>query len=1043
MDASYVIGQSDFITTTNLGDQSQFSGYPNGISYDPGNDYLFVGDKTGDRILVFDLSGGITNGMNASFVLGQTDYVTYTSGTSISKLNGPTSLNYDIATDFLYITDSGNNRVLVFDLSLGITNGMDASYVIGQSDFDSGGSNLTQNGLYTPVDSEISSGKYLYTGERGAGGRRILVFDIESHTNGPNAIMVLGQPNFTSNYTNLSYPNKYGFSSPQGVEVDLVNKKLFVADYSNNRVLIFNLDSSGDLVNYEADNVLGQPDFSTVTSGTTQSKLKNPVKLEYDSSTDKLFVADVGNNRVMVFDLSLGITDGMNASNVLGQTLFTTATAAKTQSGIDGPYDIAIDETNQKLFLAEEDNNRVMVFDLSSGITDGMNASNVLGQAIFTSSTVATTQAGMSKPRGVVFDSDNNYLYVDDFTNNRILVFDLSGGITDGMDASYVLGQEDFVTATAGTDVDSLSGPIGLEIDTENSRLYVGENTNDRVLVFDISTIVNGEDAVAVLGQPDFTTTGETVTQVSTRNPNGLAFDSNNNRLYVVNATANRVNIFDFVEISGSLPDTTQNNTYNQTISTSNSQGTVTFILESGSLPNGLSLSSSISGTVEDSPGMYTFTISANDDNSGNGIFVSSPTQMTLQVNGASSGGGSGSYIFTPILPIEEVEEIIEEEPILPVLEEEVVVEEEEVVVEEEEITEEENSIEIVPTNFKPDSPSPVLIEQILPATSLFQILKNPEIQKSIDVVTISSLAVSSVASLLAFNPITFSEFALLPLRLWSLILTFLGIKKRSKPWGTVYDSVTKQPLDPAYVVLKDSEGKEVASAITDMDGRFGFLALPGKYFMEVKKTHYSFPSKQLLSKQSDELYNNLYHKEEIILTEDNQTIIKNIPMDPIDFDWNEFAKKDQKLMTFYSRWDKVLVRVATIMYPIGLVSSILGALTSQSTLNIVVLCLYLIISIMHLLGLKPKPHGTIFNQKTPLSFAVIKIYTADLGYNIKHCVTNKYGKYYCLVQKGKYYFTIDKKMKDGSYEKVFTSDVLNLKHGYLNADIDTSLSLG
>jgi hypothetical protein len=54
------------------------------------------------------------------------------------------------------------------------------------------------------------------------------------------------------------------------------------------------------------------------------------------------------------------------------------------------------------------------------------------------------------------------------------------------------------------------------------------------------------------------------------------------------------------------------------------------------------------------------------------------------------------------------------------------------------------------------------------------------------------------------------------------------GLKKKAPPWGVVYDSVTKRPLDPAYVVLKNLQGKQIASAITDLDGRYGFLVEPG-----------------------------------------------------------------------------------------------------------------------------------------------------------------------------------------------------------------------
>jgi len=124
-------------------------------------------------------------------------------------------------------------------------------------------------------------------------------------------------------------------------------------------------------------------------------------------------------------------------------------------------------------------------------------------------------------------------------------------------------------------------------------------------------------------------------------------------------------------------------------------------------------------------------------------------------------------------------------------------------------------------------------------------------------------------------------------LRMFTGLLTSLGVRRRRKPWGTVYDSVTKQPLDPVYVVLQDLEGNEIQTCITDLDGRYGFLVGPGKYKIVAHKTNYKFPSEKLRGKTSDEVYSDLYFGEEIEIKEYGEVLIKNIPMDPINFDWN------------------------------------------------------------------------------------------------------------------------------------------------------------
>ena len=52
----------------------------------------------------------------------------------------------------------------------------------------------------------------------------------------------------------------------------------------------------------------------------------------------------------------------------------------------------------------------------------------------------------------------------------------------------------------------------------------------------------------------------------------------------------------------------------------------------------------------------------------------------------------------------------------------------------------------------------------------------------------------------------------------------------------------------------------------------------------------------------------------------------------------------------------------------------------------------------------------------------------SDLNVEIRHQVADKYGRYYCLVPKGKYYVKIEKKNDDGSYSLVYTSPVVDAR---------------
>ncbi len=315
------------------------------------------------------------------------------------------------------------------------------------------------------------------------------------------------------------------------------------------------------------------------------------------------------------------------------------------------------------------------------------------------------------------------------------------------------------------------------------------------------------------------------------------------------------------------------------------------------------------------------------------------------------------------------------------------------------------------------------------------KIINSPEGSTITKVVsTAGFVATATVAS--SSLPFSVLEIFFFPLRIFGLLMTALGIRKRVVSWGAVYDSVTKRPLDPVYVILKNIQGKVISSSITDVDGRYGFLVGPGIYQIEVHKTNYTFPSQKLAGKTNDELYNDLYFGENIEVKELNEVIIKNIPLDPIKFDWNEFAKKDKKLMKFYSKWDIALKKFYTVFSIIGFAVAIIAYIFAPYIYNAVIIGLYLLLLLIRFLGLKPKSYGYITDKVTgtPLSFAIVRIMMPGSNREITARSADKYGKYYCLVPPGKYYVNIEKKNNDGSYSLVYTSSDIDVtRKGIIN----------
>jgi DNA-binding beta-propeller fold protein YncE len=531
-----VLGQSNFTAgTANV--------TINGLSAPKGvvsnrNGKLFVADSYNHRVMIYDIAA-ITDGENAINVLGQSDFTTGTGAVTQSQLNNPHGLSFDTSTNRLFVSDYWAARVLVFDMAA-ITDGEDAVNVLGQSTYTSFTAATTRNGMYFPMGVDFDPGaNRLFVADNF--NTRVTMFDVSTTTitNGENAENVAGQTDGAGNvvYTTArgydGAPLK-GFEYPYDVAVDTVSHRLFVTDYYGNRVLVYDLDSSNTLVDRTFDHVLGQTDGGLIRLETIQSSIANPAGVVFDPPTNQLFVSAYGQNRVMVFDVA-SITDGENASYVLGQANFTASSAATSQAGLRNPMGLTLNAN--LLYVADALNARVMIFNVAS-ISNGENAVNVLGEADFTSFAPAAAQNRTFYPYGVHHDRGTR-LFVSDTGNNRVLVFD-TASLSDGENAVNVLGQTTFTTNTPDVTQSSMNTPFSVASDTSTSRIFVSDFFNSRVLVFDVAVLTDGENAINVLGQSNFTANTPAVTQGGMVFPAGLKFEAGMNRLYISDMYNNR-----------------------------------------------------------------------------------------------------------------------------------------------------------------------------------------------------------------------------------------------------------------------------------------------------------------------------------------------------------------------------------------------------------------------------------------------------------------------------------------------------------------------
>jgi sugar lactone lactonase YvrE len=368
----------------------------------------------------------LSNNMPALGVLGQTDFVTNTSGLTASTLNGPKGIAIDPTTGKLFVADYENRRVL----------------------------------RWSSVDKMI---------------------------NGAAAEVVLGQPDFV---TNTSGTSSTKLSRPYGIYVDAVGR-LWVADLSNARVLRFD-NASTIPSGSPANKVLGQPDFVTNTintGGISASSMNRPISV-YGDAAGNLYVSDRDNRRVLRFNNAAAKDNGDPADGVLGQPDFVTTTAGLNASTLGNrAWSVFVDVAG-RLWVCDRDNHRVLRFDNAATKPNGAAAEAVLGQPDFVTGSSALTQSGLSDPKGVFMDGLGR-LFVSDEGNNRVKVYNNAASINFLADADYVLGQPDFISSSAPNPptASSLNYAEFLWIDNSANHIWLADEFNHRILRFEVLVI--------------------------------------------------------------------------------------------------------------------------------------------------------------------------------------------------------------------------------------------------------------------------------------------------------------------------------------------------------------------------------------------------------------------------------------------------------------------------------------------------------------------------------------------------------------------------
>ncbi|MEL6669263.1 MAG: NHL repeat-containing protein [Bacteroidota bacterium] len=330
----------------------------------------------------------------------------------------------------LIVADTGQNRVFIWN-QLPESPYADADVVLGQTEANSTARN---------AGGQAGASTLLYPSGLWSDGQKLVVCDAWNHRvliwskfpsrHGQPADIVLGQPDFTSHEPNVggvsSLPTAKSLNWPYGVDSD--GQRLFIADTGNRRVLIFN---SWPEQSYEAaSHVIGKSGFSDRDYDHHQPIWPYSVKL---GPKGQLAIADTQYYRVLLYaSWKKAIEQTANQEPVIiGQASISDNGQNQFRwfpeaNTLNWCYDACF--WKDGLLVADTGNSRVLHFS-EVPTENNTHAEALLGQATF--------QLGIENRNSIQATPDSLYwpfhLAIDDHTlviadtgNHRIVIHELS-----------------------------------------------------------------------------------------------------------------------------------------------------------------------------------------------------------------------------------------------------------------------------------------------------------------------------------------------------------------------------------------------------------------------------------------------------------------------------------------------------------------------------------------------------------------------------------------------------------------------------------------
>ncbi len=377
--------------------------HPQGLVGDAGK--VIAVDQGNDRIEEFKTSGAFISAYGSA-------------GTGDIEFSAPFGVAVDPVTGQLYISDSGNNRIQVVTaagvfveaIGWGVKDGKEALETC-TTGCKAGLAGSGSGQFHDPTGLTFNSAGDLWVTD--TGNNRVEEISPEG--------------TYMSQFGTKGSGNGQ-LSEPVGIAMD--EGQFYVVDYGNDRVEEFS--SSGAYL----------AQFGSKGSGERQ--FNYPVSIVANMTSGDLYVSDTGNSRIQEWTPA-------------GKFLTEIGSYGTEAGELSYPTGVALEG---KLYVADQDNNRLSVWNAQPEGGARMNYANQFGSA-------GSGTGQFSYPIGDAIDGHGN-VWVSDYDNNRIQEFSAAGKFLHAY-------------GTHGSGHGQFAGPSGIAVNQSTGDVYVGDCGNHRV----------------------------------------------------------------------------------------------------------------------------------------------------------------------------------------------------------------------------------------------------------------------------------------------------------------------------------------------------------------------------------------------------------------------------------------------------------------------------------------------------------------------------------------------------------------------------------